>query len=273
MLISPFPSQEGRRTAYKVFGSAATAPRRARAFVRCQLRGWELADLAETAELVVSELVTNAVRATDAVVSPPMASSMFPVALRTVALRVRVAPGRPSLFIEVWDVSDRDPVPHGEAGGELQGELGESGRGLVLVGSLARRWGHYSAPDRGKIVWCELAISPVEGARSPGAAGAPAAGSVPRGRPGPAAGQQGTDQQGTDQQGTDQQGTDQQAAAVAVAAEGASAGTSAGTATGTLPRRVRRHPVGARDDGPDEATLLRVLEGLRALDVSGPDRR
>src|SRR5689334_21052066 len=108
MLISPFPSQEGRRTAYKVFGSAATAPRRARAFVRCQLRGWELADLAETAELVVSELVTNAVRATDAVVSPPMASSMFPVALRTVALRVRVAPGRPSLFIEVWDVSDRD---------------------------------------------------------------------------------------------------------------------------------------------------------------------
>ncbi|MFI9574110.1 ATP-binding protein [Microbispora rosea] len=262
MLISPFPSQEGRRTAYKVFGSAATAPRRARAFVRCQLRGWELADLAETAELVVSELVTNAVRATDAVVSPPMASSMFPVALRTVALRVRVAPGRPSLFIEVWDVSDRDPVPHGEAGGELGGELGESGRGLVLVGSLARRWGHYSAPDRGKIVWCELAISPVEGARSPGAAGAPAAGSVPGGRPGPAA-----------VPAAGQQGTDRQAAAVAVAAEGASAGTATGTAMGTLPRRVRRHPVGARDDGPDEATLLRVLEGLRALDVSGPDRR
>ncbi|MFI7626021.1 ATP-binding protein [Microbispora rosea] len=265
MLISPFPSQEGRRTAYKVFGSAATAPRRARAFVRCQLRGWELADLAETAELVVSELVTNAVRATDAVVSPPMASSMFPVALRTVALRVRVAPGRPSLFIEVWDVSDRDPVPHGEAGGELGGELGEGGRGLVLVGSLARRWGHYSAPDRGKIVWCELAISP-------GAAGAPAAGSVPGGRPGPAA-VPAAGRQGTDRQGTDRQGTDRQAAAVAVAAEGASAGTSAGTATGTLPRRVRRHPVGARDDGPDEATLLRVLEGLRALDVSGPDRR
>ncbi|MBE3012789.1 ATP-binding protein [Microbispora sp. NEAU-D428] len=223
MLISPFPSQEGRRTAYKVFGSAATAPRRARAFVRCQLRGWELADLAETAELVVSELVTNAVRATDAVVSPPVASSMFPVALRTVALRVRVGPGRRSLFIEVWDVSDREPVPRGEVGGEL----GESGRGLVLVGSLARRWGHYSAPDRGKIVWCELAISPAEGAR-PSGAGVPAAGPGPRGRPGASA--------------------------------------------AALPRRVRRHPVGARADGPDEATLLRVLEGLRALDVSGPDR-
>ncbi|MEU7690967.1 ATP-binding protein [Microbispora hainanensis] len=246
MLISPFPSQEGRRTAYKVFGSAATAPRRARAFVRCQLRGWELADLAETAELVVSELVTNAVRATDAVVSPPMASSMFPVALRTVALRVRVAPGRRSLFIEVWDVSDREPVPDGDAGGEL----GESGRGLVLVGSLARRWGHYSAPDRGKIVWCELAIAPPEEARSPGTAGAPAAGP-------------------------------QDAAAADVTSAGVPAGTVAETAVetvveappGMLPRRVRRHPVGVRDDGPDEATLLRVLEGLRALDVSGPPER
>ncbi|MEU6430271.1 ATP-binding protein [Microbispora sp. NPDC046973] len=233
MLISPFPSLESRRTAYKVFGSVATAPRRARAFVRCQLRGWELADLAETAELVVSELVTNAVRATDAVVSPPVASSMFPVALRTVALRVRVAPEPRSLFIEVWDVSDREPVAHGDAGGEL----GDGGRGLVLVGSLARRWGHYPAPDRGKIVWCELTISPRETARPPEAAGAPGAGFVPRVRP----------------------------RAAARAVEGA--------AEGALPQRVRRHPVGARADGPDEATLLRVLEGLRALDVSGPDRR
>ncbi|MEU8278826.1 ATP-binding protein [Microbispora bryophytorum] len=240
MLISPFPSQEGRRIAYKVFGSAASAPRRARAFVRCQLRGWELADLAETAELVVSELVTNAVRATDAVVSPPMASSMFPVVLRTVALRVRVAPERRSLFIEVWDVSDREPVPHGEG----EGDLGETGRGLVLVGSLALRWGHYSAPDRGKIVWCELAIAPVEVSRPPGAAGAPAAGSGPRGRP-----------------------------AAASAGAGAAAAASAGVSAGVLPRRGRRHPVGARTDGPDEATLLRVLEGLRALDVSDPDRR
>ncbi|MBX6385807.1 MAG: hypothetical protein IRZ07_23020, partial [Microbispora sp.] len=121
MLTSPFPSQEGHRTAFEVFGSAATAPRRARAFVRCKLRGWELAHLAETAELVVSELVTNAVRATDAVASPPVASSMFPVALRMVAVRVRVE--RRSLFIEVWDVSDRDPVPRGPAEGCAGGEL------------------------------------------------------------------------------------------------------------------------------------------------------
>ncbi|WP_432934156.1 ATP-binding protein [Microbispora sp. CA-135349] len=250
MLTSPFPSQEGRSSAYRAFGSGATAPRRARAFVRCQLRGWELAHLAETAELVVSELVTNAVRATDAVVSPPMASSMFPVALRTVALRVRVAPGRGSLFIEVWDVSDGEPVSlgaaEGDVDGEAGGELGESGRGLALVGSLARSWGHYSAPDRGKIVWCELAIVPVEAALPSLAGGAADAGDGPRVRTG---------------------------ALTAQRREPVTAGTSSEASSGALPRRARRHPVAARADGPDEATLLRVLEGLRALDVSGPERR
>ncbi|MEN3536772.1 ATP-binding protein [Microbispora sp. ZYX-F-249] len=241
MLTSPFPSQEGRRTAFEVFGSAPTAPRRARAFVRCQLRGWELAHLAETAELVVSELVTNAVRATDAVVNPPVAASMFPVALRTVALRVRVASGRRSLFIEVWDVSDREPVQRGDEGGDVEGDLGEGGRGLALVGGLARSWGHYPAPDRGKIVWCELAIVPVEGMRPRGSAGVPA--------------------------------TDPRERTAEAVPAGASAGTSAGRSVGRsvegLPRRVRRHPVGVREDGPDEATLRRVLEGLRALDVRG----
>ncbi|GAA4190642.1 ATP-binding protein [Microbispora amethystogenes] len=245
MLTSPFPAREGGRIAYRVFGSVATAPRRARAFVRCQLRGWQLGHLADTAELVVSELVTNAVRATDAVVSPPVASSMFPVALRTVALRVREAPGPRSVFIEVWDGSGREPVPGGDAGDEP----GESGRGLVLVGSLARRWGHYTAPDRGKIVWCELAIAsadvvafgPAEDA-SPGVTREPLPGVF--------------------------------AAVVTGLASGVSSAVppAAGSA-GALPRRERRHPVGVRADGPDEATLLRVLEGLRALDVSGPGHR
>ncbi|MGW5264684.1 ATP-binding protein [Microbispora sp. NPDC004025] len=251
MLTSPFPSQEGRRTAFEVFGSAPTAPRRARAFVRCQLRGWELAHLAETAELVVSELVTNAVRATDAVVSPPVASSMFPVALRTVALRVRVASGRRSLFIEVWDVSDREPVQCGDVG-DVEGELGEGGRGLALVGGLARDWGHYPAPDRGKIVWCELAIAPVEAARPQRV--------HPRGPAGAGPGRR--DPAGSPATGP----RERTAAAVPV---GASAGASAATSAEGLPQRVRRHPVGVREDGPDEATLRRVLEGLRALDVRG----
>ena len=100
MLTSPFSSHGDRRVAVKVFGSALTAPRRARAFVRCQLGRWELANLADTAELLVSELVTNAVHATNEVRNAPIASSMFPVAMRMVALRLRVSSGPRSLFID-----------------------------------------------------------------------------------------------------------------------------------------------------------------------------
>ncbi|MEW9529489.1 ATP-binding protein [Microbispora sp. NPDC049125] len=227
MLISPFPSHDDRRSAHQVFGSAVTAPRRARAFVRCQLGRWELGHVTDTAELLVSELVTNAVQATDAVAGSPFASSMFPVVLRMVALRLRVAPGR-RLCIEVWDVSEREPVARdGEA-------LDEGGRGLALVDSLAASWGHYTAADRGKIVWCELPI-PGAPARVPGFPGGDVLADVPARR-----------------HGDVRPGH--------VVAE-----------VVPLPRRARRHPRAERVEGPDRATLLRVLRGLRELDVS--DRR
>lgn len=195
MLNSPFPAHGDRRTADKVFSATPGAPRQARAFVRWQLAVWELPQLLDNAELITSELVTNAVSATNAVRTPPMASSMFPVALRMVAVRLRVSSG--SLFVEVWDVSSRVPVA------EESGELGESGRGLALIGALSKKWGHHVAPDRGKIVWCELALP---------------AWRPPRCEP------------------------------------------------QSLPRRIRSHPVAQRASGPDEATLLSVLDGLRGLD-------
>ncbi|MBX6386788.1 MAG: hypothetical protein IRZ07_28060, partial [Microbispora sp.] len=145
------------------------------------------------------------------------------------------------------------------------GELRESGRGLVLVGSLARRWGHYAAPDRGKIVWCELAIAPVEEVRPAGTAGSPGAGPGPRGRsqvPDPRAAA-----------GVVEPSPADVLAGACVASGPASPGDSPEASPGALPRRVGRQPVGAPPDGPDEATLLRVLKGLRALDVSGGDRR
>ncbi|MEZ0070954.1 ATP-binding protein [Planotetraspora sp. GP83] len=253
MLTSPFPSHEDRRAADKVFGSAATAPRRARAFVRCQLGRWELPQLVDTAELLASELVTNAVQATNAVSSVPIASSMFPVTLHMVALRLSLSSGPRRLFIEVWDGSDREPVP------AESGEWDEGGRGLTLVGSLATKWGHYTAPDRGKIVWCELAVPlprtphsvtgppPSFGAKGLGALDSleflespdflePLGSLESLGRPGVL-------------------------------------GAAAGGPHASLPRRMRRNPPGRRSDGPDETTLLRVLEGLRNLDFSGSAQR
>lgn len=186
----------------------------------------------DTAELLVSELVTNAVRATDAVSSLPLVSAMFPVPLRTVAVRLRLPAASHSLFIEVWDVSASLPAPRHR--GEVDGaDLEEGGRGLELVEGLAKRWGYYTARDRGKIVWCELSTAPVSVPDPPSApAGAPPV------SPGPDD---------------------------LVSALGSSPPRLAVPAH-ALPTRARRHPRVGWAEGPDRDTLLRVLHGLRALD-------
>ncbi|GLW99975.1 hypothetical protein Misp02_40620 [Microtetraspora sp. NBRC 16547] len=152
-----------------MFGSTATTPRQARAFARSQLATWELPQLADTVELLTSELVTNAIRATEAVSSLPVASSVFPVALRMIALRLLLSSD--SLVIEVWDVSTQMPATERT---DSPDKLREGGRGLALVGALSTMWGHRTAPDRGKIVWCEVAIpaarTPAPPVRGPRAA-------------------------------------------------------------------------------------------------------
>jgi len=110
-----------------------SAVREARAEVRKQLEGWGLAetsDVVETAELLVSELATNALL---------HAASHF-------TLTLSAAHGL--LRCEVADSGRRTPRVL-EAGGS------ESGRGMFLVEALALRWGcHQDGP--GKTVWFEL---------------------------------------------------------------------------------------------------------------------
>ncbi|WP_067170054.1 ATP-binding protein [Microtetraspora niveoalba] len=223
MLTSPFPARGDRKAADRVFGSTVTAPGQARSFVRAQLGRWGLPELVDTVELLTSELVTNAVRATAAVSSPPMASSVFPVALRMVALRLLLAPA--SLVIEVWDVCAQTPAAERA---DPPGELREGGRGLTLVGALSTAWGQRVAPDRGKIVWCEVAVPAVPsgsgGPTGPGESG----GGGARGGHSPAP---------------------------PVRRPGA-----------TLPRRLRHAGLAERVDGPDARTLRGVLDGLRRLD-------
>jgi GAF domain-containing protein len=104
----------------------------ARRLTRRQLAAWGLERLAETAELLVSELVTNAIRA----------------ASHAVELRMmRVG----KLLVEVSD--DNHNLP------QLQRADGddETGRGLALVSHLSRRWGT-SREAVGKVVWFELPL-------------------------------------------------------------------------------------------------------------------
>ncbi|WP_405681539.1 ATP-binding protein [Streptomyces sp. NBC_01238] len=96
-----------------------------------------LLPLSETAELVATELVSNAVRHTKG----------------PAALRLRWA-GR-VLRIGVWDADPTPPAPPLSASAEA-----ENGRGLDLVRNCTDGWGWYqlsSNGNSGKFVWCELA--------------------------------------------------------------------------------------------------------------------
>ncbi|MER6029525.1 sodium/proline symporter PutP [Streptomyces sp. NPDC001851] len=104
----------------------------ARALAVRQLTEWGMPDLTFTTELIVSELVTNAIR-----------HAAGPVCLRLIRDR--------ALICEVSDASSTSPrLRHART-------TDEGGRGLLIVAQLAHRWGtRYTAS--GKIIWTEQVV-------------------------------------------------------------------------------------------------------------------
>jgi len=111
----------------------ARTPAGARGFVRSTLSAWDRPDLIDDAELLVSELVTNAMMHTG-----------------TDHASVGVTAHDEVVRIEVEDPSAAPIVR------TVKTDLSEpGGLGLGIVDSIARRWGVVQA-DRGKTVWFEL---------------------------------------------------------------------------------------------------------------------
>jgi anti-sigma regulatory factor (Ser/Thr protein kinase) len=111
-----------------------------RRLLREHLRDWGMPVLCDTAELLATELVTNALQHTT----------------EGAVLTAKPTPGRTAgqrLRIEVYDtLARRPPLP---AQATTPDEQGTSGRGLFLVQALADAWGTH-ARDKGKVVWFEL---------------------------------------------------------------------------------------------------------------------
>ncbi|MGW6745392.1 SpoIIE family protein phosphatase [Streptomyces sp. NPDC055025] len=105
---------------------------RARELARTQLVAWDLEPLVDTVELLVSELVTNAMRYGEG------------------EIRLRLLRDR-TLVCEVWDAGLVQPRRRRAR------DTDEGGRGLQLVGLLSAAWGSRRTP-RGKTVWFELAL-------------------------------------------------------------------------------------------------------------------
>ncbi|MER6053277.1 SpoIIE family protein phosphatase [Streptomyces sp. NPDC001793] len=105
----------------------------ARAEVTRQLTGWGLEEQAFTTELILSELITNAIRYAPG------------------PIKVRLLYDR-TLICEVTDTSSTSPHLRYAAHED------EGGRGLFLIAQLAERWGtRYFA--RGKAIWTEQAVT------------------------------------------------------------------------------------------------------------------
>ncbi|WP_431774039.1 SpoIIE family protein phosphatase [Streptomyces cucumeris] len=104
----------------------------ARQWAGTQLTAWELDDAAFVTELVVSELVTNAIR-----------YGQPPIQLRLIRTT--------SLICEVTDSSNT--APHLRRARIYD----EGGRGLLLVAQLSQRWGTRHT-TRGKTIWSEQAL-------------------------------------------------------------------------------------------------------------------
>ncbi|MFF9023594.1 SpoIIE family protein phosphatase [Streptomyces eurythermus] len=111
---------------------------RAREYARDRLQSWDLEPLIDTTELLVSELVTNALRYGEG------------------EIRLRLLLDR-TLVCEVWDSGLVQPRRRRAR------DTDEGGRGLQLVGLLSAAWGSRRTP-RGKTVWFELPLPGGEGA-------------------------------------------------------------------------------------------------------------
>jgi hypothetical protein len=113
-----------------IMSPSVRSPRLARTLVHGLMKKWGLTDSADTAALLASELVSNAIR----------------YASRPISVRFMLTD---SLLCEVHDDDHHLPVLSNPRPTE------ESGRGILLVSRLARRWGVSRIPT-GKVVWFEL---------------------------------------------------------------------------------------------------------------------
>lgn len=109
--------------------------REARRFLRDVVDRWGVGEVEDAAQLVVSELVTNAIT---------HAAS---------ACQLRLSRSRSTVRVEVVDAGSGTPDPQPET------LSGEHGRGMHIVSVLSVAWGTELLAEGGKVVWAELPLS------------------------------------------------------------------------------------------------------------------
>jgi hypothetical protein len=130
---------------YVELAAVTAAVPSARHRLRLDLTEWGLHSLLDEAELVTTEIVANAVQATQDI--------DWPASRPPVRMWLRATIGL--LFVLVWDACASEPTP------ASPGTDDETGRGLLLIGACSR-WGFYRPPGdaAGKVMWAQLPKPP-----------------------------------------------------------------------------------------------------------------
>lgn len=128
-----------------------TSPFQARMHVRHVLEKWRRNEFVRPAQLIVSELVTNAVKASMRCSMLPRTGSQAGPEVPADRVWVDLYRAGDAVVIRIWDASPKPPVMRSPTLDD------EGGRGLLLVDVLASSWGYHWPATGGKIVWCKLA--------------------------------------------------------------------------------------------------------------------
>jgi Histidine kinase-like ATPase domain len=168
--LAPEPGATGwtcsSRIARRTPAADASSVCAARGFAVATLRHWGVADRCEDVAVVVSELLTNALRhaVPRAEETQPRADGTRPRSAETLPRSAGTLP-RSAATRRRWPIrlgllqcgpcvlcAVADPCESAPAQAK-PGELAETGRGLEVIGALSDSWGYITASDMGKIVW------------------------------------------------------------------------------------------------------------------------
>jgi anti-sigma regulatory factor (Ser/Thr protein kinase) len=137
--------------AYLELMTSASAPFWARRHAQAALSAWQVGpETVETAQLVVSELVTNAIKTSGPGLTGLTERSLDGAALVRLTLRRLVD----RIIVEVSDNDLNGPVA-ADADPDSEG-----GRGLILVQALSKEWGYFFPPAGGKTVYAVMRAEP-----------------------------------------------------------------------------------------------------------------
>jgi anti-sigma regulatory factor (Ser/Thr protein kinase) len=147
-LAGPHRQPAGDHLAICAFAPGHESVRAGREFTRTTLRRWGIGEVSDRAELVVSELVTNALR--HGLLSARWMPGEHPI-------RLRLLRHAHYLMCMVTDPGSGIPVRRDPATDpDDEAQYTESGRGLQVVETCSLQWGWQLLDGRGKVVWALL---------------------------------------------------------------------------------------------------------------------